>query len=310
MMFADAIAKASAGSPMLAAQQPAVPGRVLLVDGDAVCYACAGNDDTSAWQARINVHDRIRRAKQLSGSESVLVPVTGRASHKGHRYAVARAKPYQGQRSSSRRPKNWDYLRQLVEGNSLDYPCEFTNVAEADDLFSKHSFDRGWANVVIHTQDKDMRMVAGYHLTWDDFNLIAVPEGTWALEFGGKLYGEKWFWMQMLHGDTADNIPGLPRMTKPDGKQALCGEKTAAKLLEETTCRADALAIVTSQYKSYYGDAWASELLEQGVLLWMRRRPGDVFDVCAEGGPLFGISDEAKQPLLQRIAEAQACQPG
>lgn len=295
---------------MIQHSAPVVPGRVLLVDGDALCYVCAGSDDTSPAQARINLHQRISRAKAASGSEQVRVLVTCRTSHKGHRYAVAAVRPYQGQRKSGRRPKNWEFLRQLLElGTYTENPVEITRVAEADDLFGQYSHRLGWDNVVHHAQDKDMRMIPGYHLTWDEFHLFAIPPETWELVRDDKVYGRKWFWLQMLHGDSADYVPGLPKMTRPDGSQLQCGEARGTSLLKDAATEQDARAVVTNQYRLYYGDSYEVNLLEQGVLLWMRRNAGNVFDVAEPGGPLFGISDAAINAIKMRIAEAQACQP-
>ncbi len=299
---------------MLQSVTQVTPGRHLLVDGDALCYVCAGSDDTAPAQARINLFQRIERATAASGAEAVRILVTARDSHKGHRYAVAVAKPYQGQRKSGRRPKNWEFLRKLLEDNTTlgpkHWPIEATSVAEADDLFSQYAHRLGWDNVVIHTQDKDMRMIPGLHLTWDDFHLFAIEPTEWAKVRDDKVYGRKWFWLQMLHGDTADNVPGLPKWTRPDGKQALCGEVTAGKLLAETTSEADALVIVRPQYRLWYGpEDGDTAMLEQGILLWMRRHAGNVFDVCEDGGPLFGIPEAAKTAIKLRIAGAQACLP-
>lgn len=310
-MFA-AIAKAAAAAPQFDGLAT-VPGRVLLVDGDALCYTCAGRDDTDPAQARTNVRDRIERALRASGSERAIVLVTARGSHKGHRYAVARVKPYQGQRSSGRRPKNWEYLRGLVESGVPGHDTDVTHIAEADDLFRKYGHQLGWANVVHHTQDKDMRQIPGWHLTWDDFYMVHAPLGTWALTAHDKVYGRKWFWLQMLHGDTADNIPGLPKMTKPDGRQALCGPATAEKLLEGCDDEAAAKAVVVNQYREYYGERWPENLLEQGILLWLRQNPGQLFDVMAEGHPLYsgpvvrGGIEFGMGMIMQRVAEAQAC---
>lgn len=320
--FANAIAKAAVMTPMLTQHEAPIPGRVLLVDGDALCYTCAGNDDTEPGQARINVIERLRKAAASCRAESVRVLVTARGSHKGHRYAIAKVKPYQGQRDGGRRPKNWEYLRRLVEAGLNEYPTEVTAVAEADDLFSKYSYELGPENVVIHTQDKDMRMVPGWHLTWDDMGLVYVAPGTWELRFGDKTYGRKWFWLQMLHGDAADNIPGLPEFAdgsvypktykdkakRGELKYMLCGEATANKLLAGCVDEASARDKVIGLYTTCYQDMVFNEILEQGILLWMRQRPGDVFDVCAEGNPLCGY-DAGRATILQRIAEVQACQP-
>lgn len=297
---------------MFASNSGPIAGRVLLVDGDALCYTCAGKDDTSAAQARANVIDRIRRSMAAAQAERAMVLVTARSSHKGHRYAIADVKPYQGQRSSGRRPKNWEFLRGYVEGGVPGYTTEVTEVAEADDLFSKYAIKFGPTNVVHHTQDKDMRMIPGWHLTWDEFKLTYVEPGAFSHVFNDKVYGRKWFWLQMLHGDTADNIPGLPKYIDPAGKEKLCGEVTAAKLLAECVDEDEARVVVTSLYKGWYGDDWAHRLLEQAVLLWMRRQPGDVFDVAAEGGPLSkgSVYSQGRDVMLKRIAEVQSCQPG
>ena len=303
--FAAAILAAAASSPIIDARAPVVKGRVLLIDGDAIAYNCAGNDECDPGQARINALNKIERAMQRGGCESVKVLVTGRGSHKGHRYAVARVKPYQGQREGSRRPKNWEYLRGWVEAHEH---ADLSTNAEADDLFRKYGVVRGWENVVIHTQDKDMRMCPGRHLTWSTLELVTVPEGTYDLVAGGLQYGLKWFWLQMLMGDAADNIPGLPKYVNDKGNLAQCGEKTAEKLLALASSNEEAKSLVRHHYKAYYGDEWDIQFLEQAVLLWMRRKPGNVFDVLDDGGAIGEPMPRAQDELMKRVAEAQAFQ--
>lgn len=240
-----------------------------------------------------------------SGSENLKVLVTGMGSHKGHRYAIARVKPYQGQRVGSRRPKNWEYLRNWVEGHPN---VDLSTNAEADDLFHKYSVDLGWGNIVIHTQDKDMRMVPGIHLTWNTLELVTVPAGSYDVQAHGLQYGLKWFWLQMLHGDVADNIPGLPKYINAKGNPALCGEKTAQNLLSIAYNNEEAKSLVRHHYQAYYGEGWDVQFLEQAVLLWMRRKPGNVFDVLDEGGPIGEPMPAAQAVLMTRVAEAQAFQ--
>lgn len=255
------------------------------MDGDALAYYCAGNDDTPTGLARRNLADKIESAARAAGASSVQLLVTSSASHKGHRYAIARVKPYQGKRDSGRRPKNWQFLRTLIE---QDPRAVITDTLEADDLFHINSVRLGYENAAILTQDKDMRMVPGWHLHWENHSLIKVEPDTWELHANDKMYGRKWFWMQMLHGDTADHIPGLPKYVKPDGKQALCGEVTAGKLLAGAANEAAAAIIVGNLYHGYYGPRWGVELLEQACLLWMRRSDR-LFDCLLAGGPLEGL---------------------
>lgn len=308
-MYAAAIAAAAASAPMGGAVP--VAHRVLLVDGDGLAYYCAGNDDTGAGEARAKLIEKVRSAQRVCGAERVIILLTGSGSPKGHRYAVARVKPYQGQRVNSRRPKNWQALRELMEGKDLPFDVETTYTAEADDLFAERAYKEPH-NTVIYTQDKDMRMLPGMHLDWVSHRIhtVAWMPGThhsdpWkalSSESNDKQYGPKWFWLQMLHGDTADYIPGLPKYV-PTGTDKLkpVGEVTAGKLLVGATEYATCVAY---WYKSFYKDRWLVEMLEQAVLLWLRRVP-DKWDDCLDpGGPLHCFNDGSVE-FMQAYAEIQ-----
>ena len=294
--FASAIAKAAAAQPMGYGSIPIVPNRILLVDGDGLCYYCAGNDDTDVGTARANLISKVKRAAELVGAEHIKILVTGSGSHKGHRYAIARVKPYQGQRAGSRRPKNWEALRELLATGFNGVEVETTYTAEADDLFGWYAYNYP-DDVVILTQDKDMRMLPGVHLDWVTNRIHKVEHSLTDVRheyamynrkvhdsvFNDKQYGPKWFWLQMLHGDTADHIPGLPKVELA-GKLKPVGEVTAAKFLAEV---GDEIGITVGHYyATYYGDRWLVEMLEQACLLWMRRIPEKWDDCCDEGGPM------------------------
>jgi len=298
--IAAAIAAAVAAQPQ--ARPDKVVGRTLLADGDGLAYYCAGNDDTAPGMARRNLESKIEGAMRAAGADSVKLLVTGAASHKGHRYAIATVKAYQGKRSHSRRPRNWQYLRELIEQDARSH---ITDTLEADDLFHHYSLSLGDEHVAILTQDKDMRMVPGWHLHWDDHALVRVHPDTWAFESNGKVYGRKWFWLQMLHGDTADHIPGLPKATIA-GKQKLCGEVTAAQLLDGCNTEREVQAVVFGQYASLYGDRWEAAVLEQACLLWMRRSDR-LFDCMLPGGPLHvpgsAMFEQAKRELSSRVVD-------
>ena len=306
-MNLDALkAKAGQLAPMASDSVPILQGRILYVDGDGLAYYCAGNDDTLVSQARERVREKVSGMQRAAAAESVVILLTGSGSHKGHRYAIARAKPYQGQRANSRRPKNWRALRELLEQGAfgktiLDYD------READDRFGQF----GWADpehTVIATQDKDMRMVPGYHLDWADNRMFFLPRDTYSAVFNDKQYGEKWFWLQMLHGDTADFIPGLPRAY---GK--LCGPVAAEKILAGTYTSEQAAAAVAHAYRSYYNDFWLDELAEQACLLWMRAgENAHWFEACSLKGPLRHFHKTHREELYgvwrnlnDRVRQAQ-----
>lgn len=307
MHFSEAVAKAAANESMVTSTSPVIPGRVLYADGDALAYVCAGNDECIPARARMNLMDTLAQAQRASGAEVVRIVATSRGSHKGWRYAVASVKPYQGQRESGRRPKNWEYLRNLIEIDP-PFPTDLVANAEADDLFAKYSKLHGPDNTVIYTQDKDMQMVPGHHMDWKTMRMWFVPEGTWEVIHNDKVFGRKWFWLQMLQGDTADNVPGLPKYIKPTGKEGLCGPATAAKLLADAADDAHAFMLVSGLYKGYYGDTWDEHLLEQACLLWMRNDPDSrLMNVMADGNPLAHVRElmsPAANTLISRVKAA------
>lgn len=102
-----------------------------------------------------------------------------------------------------------------------------------------------------------------------------------------KQYGLKWFWLQMLQGDTADHIPGLEQYRGDwDQKNKVfkfkkMGEKTAEKMLEDCRDNRAAFERVRELYLNAYtrvdedGNVtnpglWADRFVEQASLLWMR----------------------------------------
>jgi hypothetical protein len=302
--FANAIAKVAGASPMAQGSVPVTPGRTLLVDGDGLAYYCAGNDDTSAGEARERLVDKVKGAIRQVGAESATILLTASGSHKGHRYAIARVKPYQAQRSGSRRPANWQALRDYMLCASFPFATEVSFDAEADDLFGYYAYSNP-SQTVIYTQDKDMRMLPGMHLDWVSHRVHTVEwqqqmDG-WVTahdsEFNGKQYGPKWFWLQMLQGDTADNIPGLPKYL-PNLTTVLkpVGEVTAAKLLEGVAYSKGNYAIeVAHWYRTYYRERWLVEMLEQACLLWMRRVPSKWDDCLDAGGPMHSFNDGSRE---------------
>ena len=315
--FADAIAAAVQDSPMGCLSVPLVRNRVLLVDGDGLAYYCAGKDDTDAGEARASLVNKVKSAARLVGAERTIVLLTLSGSHKGHRYAIARVKPYQAQRANSRRPKNWEHLRDFMLSKEFPFEMEGTDTAEADDLFGKWAYAQP-DNVIIYTQDKDMRMLPGRHLDWVSHRMhtvdcvSCVDREVRAMDsvFNDKQYGPKWFWLQMLQGDAADNIPGLPKYVV-DGKAKQVGEVTAAKLLDLVDYGFTEYSLAVAHwYKSYYGERWLVEMMEQACLLWMRRDPQAWDDCLNPGGPLESFNDgsnlfaKAYFEIKQRVTDA------
>lgn len=125
---------------------------------------------------------------------------------------------------------------------------------------------------VCTTRDKDLRQVPGMHYGWeankqpsfgprrfDEWGEIWIhqrPSGK--VIHGG---GEKFFFTQLLTGDSVDTVPGIPN----------CGPVKAFKLVDPCNNPAEALEVCKEEYKKAYGEFWQAVMEEQGNLLWVSR---------------------------------------
>lgn len=277
-MFDAAIAAVAEAAPHKAEVIPVTPGLVVHIDGDYLAYFSSGNDDTTPGQARNNAIDRINWFLARIGAESAVVHNTAKGCQKGERYLIATVKPYQGQRSSDRKPKNHAYLQEWLQGYEGDlFRPKNWSTREADDgigACAHFAIGRQPGYIGIATADKDMRMLPGAHINWKTGQVTRVMPGDYdVIGEDGKQYGLKFFFLQMLMGDTADNCPGLEQYD--DGrKMARCGEKTAEKLLVGTTTVQEGCERVLSLYSQGYADKSVEfamdRFVEQAALLWMR----------------------------------------
>lgn len=279
-----AIAAAAAEQPMpVAAAIPAiVPGRTLLVDGDYLAYYCGGNDDTPAGESKNQARDRIVKMKELSGSEHVVVHLTDPGATKAHRFVIATVKPYQGNRGPGRKPKNWEFLRDWMQsgGNGL-FKVKTWGDREADDGATYHAMVLGPERAVLSCADKDWRMSPGWHIDWKTWLMTYMPPGAFRIEGAdGHMHGEAFFWWQLLRGDGADNIPGLPYYVNTKGTRKQIGEKTADDFIARVDNHWDAFKLVGALYRTCYGNDWQDRLAEQMALLWMRRDKTAEIDDC------------------------------
>lgn len=310
MGWLEEAAEAAAASQPMPEHAPSVlpaivPGRHLLVDGDYLAYYCAGNDECEPGRARQNAIGRLETMRAMSGSEKVVIHLTSPGSTKADRYVIATVKPYQFKRGGGH-PKNWAYLREWMEGYEGDlFTTKTWGTREADDGLAYHAAVLGVDLAVIATADKDLQMVPAWHLGWRDYCMTRLDREFCVIGQDEKVYGHKWFWLQVLQGDGADDIPGLPFYVKPNGKQARMGAATAEKFLAHAEDDATAFTTVAALYRTYYQDEWPERLAEQMALLWMRRgRDAEVDDVLWHI-ELPDIMAGAFMDLKARVAQAK-----
>lgn len=191
------------------------------------------------------------------------------------RYEVAKTKPYKGNRKN---PKPYHFYNILVY-LLTNYHCVISRGGlEADDELC--IYQNGREDTIICSRDKDLRICPGWHFSWECGSQRAIgPTKTDALGWlevrdnGETLgYGLAFFYYQMLVGDSADNIPGLPG----------CGPAAAKKLLTDCKSERDYFQAVKKAYKDKLGDGAKDYFLEQANLLWMIRERGKGYEIPSD----------------------------
>ena len=200
------------------------------------------------------------------------------------RYEVAKTRPYKGNRNN---PKPFHFY------NIIFYVLGKYDVVlsegglEADDMMciqQRYTYDKvqeGNVTIVpniICSRDKDLRICPGYHFSWECGKQKAI--GPTHTDRIGRLeksnnkvvgYGLKFFYYQMLVGDTADHIPGLPGW----------GSVKAFKLLDTLNTEKELYKAVKSKYIEVV-ESPKEYFLEQANLLWMIQEKGKSFELYQE----------------------------
>ncbi len=221
-------------------------GRLVLVDGDIVVYRCAfaaehtvytlldpegqqviGMFDSAAdykayvTEKEFDVADfRVETEKHIEPLSHALANVKSVMSRileqgtqgivflsqgKCYRDRIATLKVYKGNRKDAARPWHYDDVRKFLMEN---YDTRMLSELEADDALAMMQSE----DTIIASIDKDLLQVPGLHYNWvKDEGCAVSPQ-----------VGRKKKYIQVLTGDTTDNIPGIFRL----------GEKGARKLLD------------------------------------------------------------------------------
>ena len=251
------------------------PGRMLILDGDGPCYeatASAKKLETAIKRFETTVLTLLF----LTGCSDVTIHLTPKGCVKCNRSKYPSVKPYQGNRVNKKKPPLLEVLRWHLLTVGLphreDWSIQGSQWFEADDTMMIQSYQLK-ENGLIWSEDKDLCITpypywlaksARRSVLTDTFGFISAtctPAGT-AKVIG---HGRKFFWCQMLMGDSADNVAGLTRL---DGK--LCGPVAAYNFLEKFTDETECANAVLSAYIRN-----GQNPLAEAELLWLRRTPED-----------------------------------
>ena len=224
-----------------------------LFDGDVFAYrvAYATNRD-SQKEARVKLNDLL----QVSLEKVVGWP-WGQSDYEvyltcsGHqfRHDIAKTHVYKGNRKGTEKPKHLQYIRDYMEG---EWGAIVSVEQEADDCLAIAATDLDHDCTIVSI-DKDMLQVPCWHYNPVKDVMVKVSETE----------GLRFFYSQILTGDSVDNIHGLKGV----------GPKTAELMLEDAWTEDDLWETVV---KAYDGDV--DRIVENARLLWLRRYEGELWE--------------------------------
>ncbi len=218
-----------------------------IIDGDILCYRVgfACNEETEKVAIR-TMADMLEELIFIELSSNIHVGyLTGKDNY---RHDIAKTQPYKGNRKDASRPVHLHSLREYL---ITAWDFRVADGQEADDAIGIHAtLTRD--NSIIVSIDKDLDMIPGHH-----YNPVKKDH-----YYVNDKEAIKNFYRQILTGDKVDNVQGLRGI----------GPKKADKILGDFDTD---LAMYEAVLKAYDGDA--ERVLENGQLLWIRRKGGELW---------------------------------
>ena len=145
------------------------------------------------------------------------------------------------------KPKHYKFIRDHLQEH---YDAEVCTEIEADDGLAIHQMQYlGQNKTVICSVDKDLKQIPGRHYNFvKDLEDIVEP-----------LEGIRYFYTQLLTGDSADNIKGVWKVGPVKAAAILAGADTEQEMFNRVR-------------EAYSND---EEMLMNGRCLWIWKQPND-----------------------------------
>tara|TARA_B100002049_G_scaffold236855_1_gene224891 strand:- start:4115 stop:4912 length:798 start_codon:yes stop_codon:yes gene_type:complete len=238
-----------------------------LIDGDIFAYEFGNAKGTSGeqplpWPFIVSRLDaRIANIFSAVGAESSQIYLSGRSNF---RVDVATIKPYKGHRPQEK-PHWWEKIRDflvyhrgaiVIDGMEAD---DILGIEQVNDIY--YDMDHPYRSTVICSRDKDLHMIPGWHYTWGAGKQEEQP-----LWWQNELDAIRFFYTQLLTGDSTDNIPGLYGVGK---------SSSLVKYISTCSTELEMYAHVREQYEKRFGSYWNQFLIENARLLWILREDGE-----------------------------------
>lgn len=269
-----------------------------LIDCDVLLYeigfSCERKEEgvlvPSSWEFAQDLFDKKINliVDEVGGSESPLLFLTNtkrinKALNKrrerndeekkefidNFRFEVAKEQEYKSNRSTVKPFHFYNLLHYVLSSYNVHVDEQGL---EADDAMCIKQYSRwkeGHIDTIICSRDKDVRQCPGLHYSWECGKQAAVGPimvdelGTLEKKENGKIFGtgEKFFYYQLLVGDSVDTVGGLK------GR----GPMFAYNLLKDADTTRKCYELVAEKYVQQHGELWKEKMREQADLLYMIR---------------------------------------
>ena len=193
------------------------------------------------------IDNKLRECMQVNDCHDIRVFLTPKTTF---RHALAVTKEYKGNRKDTPKPVYKDEITKYLKES---WGAETGDNIEADDLLGINQT----TNTVICSNDKDLRMIPGEH-----YNFAPKKEDEQQFHLMDELGGDRWFFVQLIAGDSTDNIQGIP------GYGVAKAEKIVDEFLDDGDWHGLA-GEIEELYCQHYPANYREALEEHAALVWI-----------------------------------------
>lgn len=227
----------------------------VIIDADTLAFASAAMaEEFDVTQACWNVDKGLESLLARLNNNNVTLYLTGSTNF---RYSVF--PEYKLSRRNVPRPK---HLQSVKDYLVAEYAAITSENCEADDLcgVDQCKSEANHEETMICHIDKDIDMIPGLHFS-PAINRLGVeirPERQYVVSPTDAI---RFFYTQLLTGDSTDGIKGAKGIGKVNAEKILRGLTTEKELFEA----------------AYDYFSCEEEMLMNGQLLWIWRKPNDIW---------------------------------
>jgi len=230
---------------------------MAIIDGDVLVYMAIWNTE-SLEEAKSKFLGQVDDVLNSLFTRDYVMAIGGPDN-----FRVDLFPGYKGNRKKAKdnRPEWFDDLKSWA--SKLEGSVESDN-CEADDLVRVWALecDKAGINRTVVSVDKDLHCIPGTHYNPRKKEIYQICQE----------YAERFYWQQVLTGDSVDAIPGLWKVGPVKAKKILADAYTH-KEMRDAVCRA---------YRDAYDDEGYAYMVANGRLIHIWRHINDHFKIKKE----------------------------